>query len=65
MTDFGVLNIVSPTWLQDKGTGIKGYFRTLAISIFLCNEMFPKILLIKHAYKTFSSDAGIFCFCSK
>ena len=63
--DFGVLNIVSSTWLKNKGTGVKGYFSTSAISPFLCNGMYkmlPNKSRIKYADKTFPSDAVIFCF---
>ena len=62
--DLGVHDIVPSTWLKDKGTGVKGCYSTLAISIILFNiyKMLPNKSRIKRSGKTFLSDVVIFCF---
>ena len=62
--DFGVCNIVPSTWLKDKRTAVEGNFSIWVISTFLSHvyEVPPNKSRIKHADKSFLSDAVIFCF---
>ena len=60
---FGDFIIVPSTWHNDKGTGVKGYFKTSSMSIFFSRDKhskLPKRSLIKHAAIIFPSFDVIF-----